>query len=241
MHIHQYFFFALGILLVSSASGVDIKPTVTKAENFVPKGWKLFSITHGDLNRDGKKDAVLVIQQTGEKKIIRDNKRQHPEVRDTNPRALLIAFKKGNAYKLVLKNEKILPGQDDAESRCSEDVLNENGGGIEISGGNLLVIRFQYGTPCGGMGTINLHRYTFHHQKNRFKLIGFSQYYQRGSNETQTSIDYSSGKKLIVSEDISDENSKPVKQWSRLKTRRTYDLQALDYGMLEAIISGKTF
>ncbi|GHU05925.1 hypothetical protein FACS1894158_10510 [Betaproteobacteria bacterium] len=220
----------IGLLLASNASGVDIKPTVTKAEDFVPEGWKLHSITYGDLNQDGGKDAVLVIQETDEKKIIPNNKNRWNGWKDelnTNPRTLLIAFKNGNTYKLALKNEEILPSQDDADSQyLNDDPLNENrGGGIEITAKNTLVIRFQGFNP----ESIYRDSYTFRYQNNRFELIGLDIHSQLRENTAKISINYSTGKKLTITENLADNSTKPVKKWSHIKTKPLANLQTLNY------------
>jgi hypothetical protein len=220
MPIRKFFLFIIGFMLASGASGVDIQPKAAKAEDFVPKGWKLHIAEHGDLNQDGEKDVALVIQQTDKKKIIRNDGYGADEL-DTNPRVLLIAFKRGNAYELVLKREK-MPSQNDAEMPCLDDPLE-----LEITAKNTLKISLRYWLSCGSW-TTHRNTYTFRYQNKRFELIGFDSFsIQRNTlNSTSTSINYSTGKELTVT-GTGDPNIEPVRKWSRFKPAPLADLQTM--------------
>jgi hypothetical protein len=233
MRFHNYILLALGILLTSNASGVDINPTATRAEDFVPEGWKLFSVAYGDLNLDGKDDVALVIQGTDKEKIIRNDDGYGKKELDTNRRVLLIAFKKDDTYELVLKQEKVLPSQDDANDPCLDERLDDDG--IKITARNTLKINLHYWSSCGTWSTSN-DFYTFRHQNDHFELIGFDGFsLQRDTlDSTSISINYSTGKILTVT-GTGDPNLEPVRKWSRLKTKRTYDLQTVDLDTLEGI------
>ncbi|MDR1349499.1 MAG: hypothetical protein LBJ59_01715 [Zoogloeaceae bacterium] len=234
MRIRNYILPALGILLAGSASGVDIKPTVTKAEDFAPEGWKLHSITYGDLDQDGEKDAALVIQQTDEQKIIKNDGMGKSEL-DANPRILLVVFKNGAGYELALKNENILPSQDDAENPCMEDILGISGG-IRVTASNTLKISLHFETRCDPRISA-AYAYTFRYQNNRFELIGLdnTDFSLSPLATVYTSASYSTGKIRIATETY---EGKLTEKWARVKTKPQYDLQTLRYAQLTDINMG---
>ncbi|MDR1889209.1 MAG: hypothetical protein LBQ81_07525 [Zoogloeaceae bacterium] len=233
MRLHKLFLLFIGFLLTSSASGVDIKPTVTKAEDFVPKGWKLHHITHGDLNQDGEPDVALVIQGTDEKKIFPLDYRWFGVAElDSNPRVLLIAFRLNDTYELVLKNEQVLPNPKGIESLSGYgNILHK--GKFEITSRNTLKIGFYYGDHCSVTGQEN--SYTFRYQNNRFELIGLDSTFAYETIET-TSINYSTGKVFLTSEVPVFGGYVTHHKEGRIKTKQTYDLQTLDFRQMEKIL-----
>ncbi|MDR3054749.1 MAG: hypothetical protein LBU53_05025 [Zoogloeaceae bacterium] len=245
MHIHKLLLLTIGLLLASSASGVDIKATATKAEDFVPEGWKLHSVAYGDLNRDGQEDVALVIQGTDKKKTISFSDNYGNGTLTTNPRALLIAFRKDDTYELVLKNETLLPCQDGtvwdengtaiAERPWFDDLLDE--GGIKITPGNTLKIKLDYYAPYGKPASSTI-TYTFRHQNSRFELIGLDAKHITPKREHSVSVNYSTGKILetIMDDDNDEPSSRTIEKWLS-QDETGYDLQTLDFVTLDNIAS----
>lgn len=47
---------------INGVSKLKKKMTYSQIENFVPYGWKIKSMTEGDLNKDNIKDVVLILE-----------------------------------------------------------------------------------------------------------------------------------------------------------------------------------
>ena len=78
-------------------------PAATKQNpfDFVPKGYKVFETIHGDVNKDGIEDLVLIIKETNKKKIVRVEDRGKL---DRNRRGIIVLLKNNGQYELTLKN-----------------------------------------------------------------------------------------------------------------------------------------
>jgi hypothetical protein len=236
MKLLQIIGFVVGLAVTNSALGVDIKTRAVKAEDFVPAGWTMHTISHGDLNQDGVNDVVLVVQQADPNNISRNEDGLGRDELDTNPRVLLVALKKDGLYELVVKNEKILPSQDEYGG-CADDLLSENGG-VGITKKGVLRIDFHHWSSCGTWETSE-ESYTFRYQNNRFELIGYdaSGFHRASGEEHSISINYSTRKKLTVTGGnmFSEDENKPIRKWTQIKANQTYDLQTFDWEQADAI------
>lgn len=205
--------FIFSILISSSAFAED----VSKFEDYVPAGSKLLSATTGDLNSDGKDDAVLVVEKNDPA-----NRKQNlglgPSELNLNPRRLLILFQKENDYQTVLSTDKFLPAENDEESSCLADPLGDSGG-VEISKG-VLKITLGYWLSCGSWST-SREEYLFRYENARFRLIGHNHHdFMRNSGEaTESSANYLTGKIKIIEgmNDFGKEVSKPKIVWKKIR------------------------
>ncbi|WP_305952608.1 hypothetical protein [Emticicia oligotrophica] len=149
--------------------------------DFLPKGFVLFEMINGDLNKDGIEDCVLIIKGTDKNKIITDKYRGQL---DQNRRGIIILFKKNNNYELVIKNQDCFSSE------------NEDGGvyfapelSVEVKNGNL--------TTSYGHGRYGYWKYIFRYQNGDFELIGYDASVNRGPvTQYQISINFLTKKKL---------------------------------------------
>jgi hypothetical protein len=121
----------------------------------------------GDLNGDGRSDAVLVLRDNDPKKFIDTGAASRPRF-DTNPRILAVVFAgdKGG-YGLVLENHTFIARTTDP---FQQDPLDPNGiqeGDVAIKNGTLRITLGYFG---GNMGRMT---YTFRFQNGPFALIGY--------------------------------------------------------------------
>jgi hypothetical protein len=151
------------------------------ANDFIPKGFVLSSTSIGDLNKDGVDDKVLLVKGTDKGAFV---KNEYGELVDRNRRGLVILFKKGDLYELVLKNANCFSSE------------NEDGGvyyapelSLEIGKGNLYV---NY-----AHGRYGYWKYTFRYRKGDFYLIGYDNSEGGAAVEKETSINFLSKKKQV--------------------------------------------
>ena len=149
------------------------------ANDFIPQGFVLSGTSIGDLNKDGVDDKVLLIKGTDKGAY---EKNEFGEFVDRNRRGLVILFKKGEQYELVLKNANCFTSE------------NEDGGvyyapelSLEINKGNLY-IHYAH-------GRYGYWKYTFRYRNSDFYLIGYDSSEGGEVVEKETSINFLSKKK----------------------------------------------
>ena len=143
--------------------------------DFVPAGYVVYSEVQGDLNKDNQTDYVLMIKSKDKNNIITDESRGEL---DLNRRGVIIAFKNGDHYDLVLENSSCFSSE------------NEDGGvyyppelEIRIDKGNLI---FHY-----SHGRYGYWSYKFQYRNQDFELIGYDSSSNRGPViNRETSINF---------------------------------------------------
>lgn len=200
----------------NETSGEEVAETSEELEecfpksDFVPEGWKIIAEEKGDLNKDGKPDLVLVIQNTDSKNVIKD---EFSEI-DSNPRTLLILFAgdEKNCYTLNTESKTFIIAHTLSNM---EDPFE----GIEISKGTLRTKFIQFAT-IGTWFTSN-HTYVWRFQDDEFKLIGASSTeFHRGSGEaSDVSVNFSTGKYSLKSYNMFDEEVEETEEWKTLKNK----------------------
>lgn len=176
---------------------------------WTPKGWKLYSASQGDLNKDGRRDAVLVLEQTDPANIKPNDGLGAPQL-NLNPRRLLVLLQTAADYQQVLSRDDLLPSANDASNPCLADPLEE--GGVSIQRGNLK-IALQEWLSCGSYGVTN-RSLTYRWENGRFRLIGYdhNEFSRASGEESGFSINYLSGREKR----FSDRGGKPTTHWANL-------------------------
>ena len=188
------------VLLLVLPTGAYAAPAADGADyaGLIPQGWQVVASARGDLNRDGRPDAAIVIQQQDPATIIRNDSLGSPEL-DTNPRQLWVLLRQPAGWKVAAVNRDWLPPAGDAEAPCLADPLAD--GGLNIQQGRLQVA-LHYWYSCGSWG-VNHHIYTFRQEGQRFRLIGLDQTsFMRNSGDKESiSTNYLSGRQKLTSGD----------------------------------------
>ena len=217
----------LPLTLISFSTVTLAAPDKLAYAKFVPQGWTVLETATGDLNRDGKIDAALIIQQNNPNNI-KSHEGLGSDRLNLNPRKLLILFQTAQSYQLITENDS-LPTENDEESPCLADPLED--GGMSITKG-LLKINLHYWLSCGSWYVTN-NNYTFRYQNNNLSLIGFdSNDFHRASGDiTERSINFSTGKvKTTTGKNEFADVSQPIKvQWSTLKNKYPLTLQDINF------------
>lgn len=186
----------------------------------VPEGWKIVKSVKGDLNGDGKADAVLLLQKQDKANIVQNEGLGSSEL-DTNPRVLKILLKEASGYKTAVENDTLIPPQNDAESPCLEDPFSD----MAVDKKGRLKIELNYWLSCGSWWT-GSSEYIFRYEKGRFRLIGYeNNAYNRASGETNVDSDnYLTGKRKIVKGGNMFEPSenRPKTKWETIKENPYY-------------------
>jgi len=166
-------------LLFFSAVAIAQPTNKKNPKDFIPAGFELVSSVEGDLNKDGVADKVLLIKGTDKGAY---EKNELGKFVDRNRRGLVILFKKGEQYELVLKNANCFSSE------------NEDGGvyyapelSLEINKGNLY-IHYAH-------GRYGYWKYTFRYRNSDFYLIGYDSSEGGEVVEKETSINFLSKKK----------------------------------------------
>jgi hypothetical protein len=216
------------------ADGEEADEVAATIINRIPAGYSFFEGIRGDLNGDGAEDDVIIIKATDKKEIVRND---HGVLVDRNRRGVMIFFKNGDDYKLVLENRRIFASE------------NEDGGvyyapelSVEIEKGNLY---FHY-----AHGRYGWWRYTFRYRNSDFELIGYDESDNHGPiTRSETSINFLSKKmlkkinkdpfpdedKMESYKEVFDETWYDITVKEPIKLRKITDIDELD--VTELIVS----
>lgn len=183
---------------------------------YVPAKYQLFEAIEGDLNKDGLKDVALIVKATDPKAFVNDEYRGRL---DRNRRGIIVLLNEKGKYKPIVSNLNCFSSE------------NEDGGvyfapelWVEIRK-NLLDISYGHGR-YGNWG------YTFRVQDNDLRLIGYDDSSNHGPYiESQTSINFLTGKKVVRKNLAKDEEAEPTfkETWSRLNQAPIYLSKIKDF------------
>lgn len=186
---------------------------------YVPKGWEIVKSATGDLNGDGRPDAVLVLQGRDQSKIIANEGMGNPEL-NTNPRMLKVLFKQEKGYRTAVENTTLIPPEDSTETPCLADPFSD----VSIEKGRLKV-GLKYWLSCGSWWASSS-EYIFRYENKRFRLIGYEYgSLHRASGEIEKHSDnYLTGKRKTTTggNEFEPSENKPKSRWHNLKAKPYY-------------------
>lgn len=199
-----------------------------EAKGFLPDGWLMERTREGDLDGDGRDDLVLVLKMDAAVNRI-DNIGFGPNVFDTNPRILVVAFAgERGVYRRVLADHTLVPRP---YSPTLDDFLWEDaGGGVEVNDGALHVSLHMW-SSAGTWFTATT-SFTFRYRSGCFRLVGYDQRRtHRASGEIEVvSMNYLTSRAWREHGSISDEG-KPERIWSRMEKERLLCLEEVGNGL----------
>ena len=151
-----------------------------KPSDFIPEGYTEFSKQFEDLNKDGQDDCIIMIKKVDPSNIVIND---FDEEVDRNRRGIIVLFKNGNNYELILKNYSCFASE------------NEDGGvyfapelSLEFERSNL-IIHYAH-------GRYGYWRYIFRYQNANFELIGYDEGNGGVIASSEVSINFLTKKKL---------------------------------------------
>lgn len=155
-----------------------LRTAAQTVKEFVPRNWRIVDRASGDLNRDGIRDTVLIIKGQNERFLWTGDCSTCSPL-DTNPRMLIIIFKKKNgSYRIVESSRSfIIPADNPSMSEPFQKVHVKNG---------TLIFNFEEWYSAGTWFTAD-RIYRFKYLTKRFYLIGASEKSRmRNSDEEET-------------------------------------------------------
>ena len=124
---------------------------------FVPERWLAIDTAFGDLNKDQRDDAVLVLQCRDT--LLGDTMGMGSESSPAPPRTLAVLFGTVDGYQLGLQNDRFI-------LRSNEGGYFDPFEGVHVEDGKLLLYFY------GGSGWRFSRTYTFRYSNTGFELIG---------------------------------------------------------------------
>lgn len=184
------------ITLLLSATVAASAARVEMINEMVPKNWILVYYTLGDINHDGKDDAIMVVENT-DPFYLKKNRIIGPKILNMNPRKMMVLFQTETGYEEVLSVANGFPTEHSEQRPCLADPLVE-AGEINIKNG-LVKVALNYKLKCSGYHTTN-HTFKFRYENMRFRLVGFDavQLERISGDATEHNFDYVAGEKKIV-------------------------------------------
>ena len=146
-----------GDLKLASVTYPTIAATAARRAEIVPSGWNIEAEAAGDLDRDGRRDLALVLQNP------------RPAAAGLpGPRMLVIAFGAVNGYDRIIENHNLIKCIDAVDV---VDCFDASSGDLAMQNGQLIVgLNFFAGTGAWEMWTKS---YTFNWRGGRFELDEF--------------------------------------------------------------------
>ena len=188
---------------------------------FVPKGWVRESVAKGDINQDGRSDAVLVLRGDDPARRIKNDGMGEDPI-DTNPRRLLVLLSSSAGYRAVASSDSLIPPPGSEESRCLADRMAE--GGVTVKRGTLRVA-MQNWLSCGSYGVTN-RTYILRLEGTRLRLIGYDRLdFMRSSGEgEELSVNFLTGRyrRTTGIAVIGEQDSPPKIAWHRFAPKPVY-------------------
>lgn len=188
---------------------------------WVPPGWKLLQSATGDLDRDRRADAVLVLEaDDATRRIANDG--LGPPVLNLNPRRLTVLLQRPQGYVVAHTDDETVPPAHSRDEPCLADPVQ--GDAVAVRRG-LLVIRTQDWSSCGSYGVATDER-KYRHEAGRFRLIGLDhRELMRSSGAiSEVSIDFLTGRVRTTTGLSEGGPSRPKTRWSRLRGARDFVL-----------------
>jgi hypothetical protein len=187
--------FLLALLCATSAAHAQ-EPTRLKAAQvplhgtstavFIPRGWRIEKQINGDLNRDQRPDAALVLVR---------NKPAHDDADNPTPRAraLVLALRDGKSWRRAGFNNSVLLGTRDGGAFYG---VVETPVNVSIQKG-VVIVNQEAGSREVSETT---YRFRFDQTQKRFALIGYDQTTRDRAtgNVATTSINFLTGRKKIT-------------------------------------------
>jgi hypothetical protein len=187
-------------------------PQAPSFEEWVPPGWKVLRTASGDLDGDGRPDAVLVLEKDDPANR-RPNESLGAREINLNPRRLLVLFGTGSSYREGPRTDRFLPTEGYLENPCQLDPLVD--GDVQVVRGALR-IDLHYWLSCGSYGVTH-DTFTFRLEKGRLRLVGLDrlQFMRNSGESVASSVNFLTGRAKTTTGNMFDDSA-PKVAWRRI-------------------------
>lgn len=206
----------------SAATLEAIAETKKNPADFVPRRYRIFKKSYGDLNKDGQEDCILIIKRIDDENIVNDEYRGKL---DMNRRGIIVLFKDPKGYILAAENDSCFSSEnEDGGAYFSPELI------VEAEKGNL-IIHYAH-------GKYGFWRYMFRYQNSEFEMIGYDNSSDNGPVVmSTTSINFLTKKKkkeINVNDQAESEDEVFETTWSNIKITKLLNLTEIkDFDELE--------
>lgn len=194
-------------------------------EFFLPQGWKQVERHFGDLDRDGRRDLVLLFRMASEANAVKRPAGGEPF--DSNPWMLVVALQEADGtYRRVVADPAFIPRPEDP---YQDAPLGE--GALSLGDKGILKVRLDWFRSMGGWTAFN-NTFSFRYQDGCLRLIGFDRSeVARNTGETEdVSVNYLTGRGWERKGNL--EEKRPQKQKAfQLKKNPVVCLEAVGNGL----------
>jgi len=203
---------------VSNGQRFSYPSIISKGEtlaDLAPVGWTVLDSAFGDLNKDGLKDAAIILQYIDSVELVNDEGSVLAQ-----PRILIIAFKNPDGgFQLVEQSNSFILKHDNP-------AMDDPYQGLTISTG-VLEIKFQLFYNAGSWYVTNA-AYKFRYQHGQFVLIGADNFsFNRATHDYEHySYNFLARKRILTKgndNERRERRSSKVLTISTLKTLKTFN------------------
>ena len=192
------------------------------AKDYLPKGWKVWALTQGDLNADGLADLVFIREEQDPKKI---SKRDDGFAQNSNPRTLMVLLATKDGFAKLVECPKLVRPEYDPEFPQNPDPFRE----ISVDK-NVLSVTFYHWMSAGSWWT-SLEKYKFRLESGRLRLIGSEtdEGHRSTGEETQVSTNYLTGRRKTTTglNMFTDKPSRPKDAWDKIEAKKPIYIEDL--------------
>ncbi|WP_439534382.1 hypothetical protein [Polymorphobacter sp.] len=201
----------------------SLPASAVSAAAFAPPGWDVEIAVEGDLNGDGQPDLAAVLKGADPDCIVEVEGVTTPM--DTNPRLLLVAFRRKTGFDLQAANVAVIPRADDP---YMDDPLDAEA--LAIRRG-ILSLGLIYWRSMGGWTSYSS-VLSFRWNGKQMRLIGFDrETLQRNSGQTETlSVNFVSRRASLANGSI-EEDPDRLKRWQRIPVQEPQALETIGDGL----------
>jgi hypothetical protein len=188
---------------------------------FVPKGWVLEQRKSGDLNGDGRADAMLVLHQNDPRNVLENKDGLGVAKLNSNPRMIGVVFARAGGFDLIAENHQLVP-------RYDAPNMDDPFDGITLQRGTFRVVT-HYWASAGSWAEWTA-SFQFRFQNGCVRLIGYDRNdRQRNSGEAMgSSVNFLTGQvKKTVYDPLTEKESA---RWSTLKANPKRCLETMGNG-----------
>jgi len=214
----RWFFLLVFLLKLDFAWGQTFSYPAIKNDgqsiaDFIPGDWTIRDSVSGNFNDN---QGCVIILQSKDSGTISKEKEGHIQEIKTQPRILIILFRKSaNSLQLIVQNNNFILTQDEPE-------MTDPYQSIKIENG---VIYFDF-TVYYGPSAYSLLTYAFQFRNREFKLIGAdTNYFNEATRDSQNCSFNFLTKKWNITEDNEESKRRPKKIWHTIELKELKTLK----------------